>query len=437
MIDPSTDTNSKMPNKPAEAGHNGVWAYLRSVEFKLRARRAAPALLLAILTVLIFLPVIRAEANDFWGDLQTYSFLIQHIGNRGGVTSPNFLYPLLIFTISSLTGFQSINTIDVTTTTTSYVLLALVLLYMLRTEVPGMTNPASISRSAWGIFFVLSMMLLAPAAIIMFGRQEQYYLGYIAMAVYHNPNMSLERPLCLLHFFLLARFIRDPAKMKPVMLYCLMPVLIVLTALAKPSYLIALLPSTFLYCVYQVSRKQPVPLKQLFFAVFLPGLCILGWQYSFTYLHPNPDLQPAKVVWAPFFAYGLRSDELLPKFVLSVLFPVGVLSLYWTELREDKEYLFALALLIAGLVINYGFSESGRRASDLNFSWTGQITLFIFTVYSALRVIGIENLLTGVKKSANGKLSRRLTAVSLLFALHLVSGIMWYFRELTAPGYYS
>jgi len=392
-----------------------------------------------MLAALMFFPVINAAVRMRLSDFHAfYTPFVQHIGEWGMVTVPNFLYPLLVFTISWFTGSIDFDTLHVLTTTSFFVLLALVLLFIFRQEAPQVNDHSLLLRVLFEVFFVLSMILLAPVSILTFGN-EHHYFGYIGMAIYHNPNIALARPLCLLHFFLLARFLQDPRKMMPVTLYLAMPLLLAVSAIAKPNYLLALMPTIVLYCIYQVLRKQSVPWKELVFAVFLPLICILGWQYAFTYLYPNPDLHPAEIVWAPFVAYRIWADDLFIKFLLSIFFPAGVLFLYWDELRSDKTYLLALALVSFGLMINYGFSESGTRAMDMNFAWTGQITLFIFTVFSALRVIRIEKLQLGYTTSStdgaqkNVRLSNRLITVSLLFGLHLVSGIIWYYRELSTP----
>jgi hypothetical protein len=91
--------------------------------------------------------------------------------------------------------------------------------------------------------------------------------------------------------------------------------------------------------------------------------------------------------------------------------------------------LWRLAWFVFGcaLPINYLLFEGGRE-SDLNFSWTGQLAIFILFAISVRHLLHIVHLRPAVAREI------RFKAVLAVLILHVAGGITWIVYESTGPG---
>jgi hypothetical protein len=124
---------------------------------------------------------------------------------------------------------------------------------------------------------ILGLMLAAPVALL-HGADEKFYFGYVGMNVWHSPTVLAARPFALLTFAgVLAAFgVQGPLRLRQSVPIALV---VVLGALAKPSFLIALLPAALLAaaCRMFVSGK-PVHVRWLIAVVIVPAAIVLAWQ---------------------------------------------------------------------------------------------------------------------------------------------------------------
>jgi hypothetical protein len=86
-----------------------------------------------------------------------------------------------------------------------------------------------------------------------------------------------------------------------------------------------------------------------------------------------------------------------------------------------------LAFLIAAFQ-NYFLAESGARLYHWNFVWGANITLFILFVVSLMLLLELNRPLPESLKARS-----KLYALLGIFALHVMSGIVWYYYELQFP----
>src|SRR5262249_27110933 len=131
-----------------------------------------------------------------------------------------------------------------------------------------------------------------------------------------------------------------------------------LSALAKPNWLLCFLPGVVLTLVFDSGLRRRPSAWCVAGAAVLSGLSVLVWQYAFLYGHS----ETGQIIFTPqkwLSQYGSLAPV---KLMLSIAFPVSVLVLFWKELR--KSLLLALAWSTFGmsLLIAYGFSETGWRA---------------------------------------------------------------------------
>jgi CDP-diglyceride synthetase len=142
-------------------------------------------------------------------------------------------------------------------------------------------------------------------------------------------------------------------------------------------------------------------------------------------------MDASRILFAPFLVYSKMSESLLPKFLLSILFPLSILLLFRTRALRDRYYMLGLLLFLMGAIQSYFFAESGIRIFKGNFLWSGQLGLFLWFVIS-LRFV-VQQFYS---ERAEPRWSATYIALSGIFALHVVSGIIWYVLETTSPGAY-
>lgn len=374
--------------------------------------------------VIVFYPPVREAVYTTFAmsaDYRGYDPFIRHIREWGMVTRPNFLYPLLIFVIQSLTGATETLGIQLIVSLAFWGLLAAVLQRVLEFR---FGVPSDAGTYVKRLALILALMVLAPVSIVPL-RNHNLYFGYIGITVYHNANMALVRPLAVLHFWLTLRLLVRPEGLKRSTVFGWLPLLAACVTLIKPNYALAMVPALCIWIVASKIAKSPVGTREIIFGVVLPFVAVLGWQYAFTYINPNPDIEVSQTVFWPFASYRSHSLDLIPKFLLSIVFPVTLAALFGRRLWADKTYAFTWLVFFVGLFFNYGLAETGWRLSHGNFWWTGQITLFLLIITSIIALIRLNG--EGVRQW-------KIRICWAAFGLHVASGAVWYYCETVSSG---
>src|SRR5690606_10371708 len=96
--------------------------------------------------------------------------------------------------------------------------------------------------------------------------------------VYHNPTIVLLKPLALGLFLYAVGVFSAQGHFHTRGAWAAAFVLTVLCGLAKPNYLIVLLPTLGLVTVYRLLKKQPVNWP-LLLSIALPAVVLLGLQF--------------------------------------------------------------------------------------------------------------------------------------------------------------
>jgi len=99
--------------------------------------------------------------------------------------------------------------------------------------------------------------------------------------------------------------------------------------------------------------------------------------------------------------------------------------LYFQKTRQDLSFNLAWLTFIFGAFYTYFLAES-ERVTDGNFIWSGQITLFMLFVVSAVF------FLRQIYEPGKGfTFSRAAIICIVIWMLHVASGVLWYATELT------
>jgi hypothetical protein len=272
--------------------------------------------------------------------------------------------------------------------------------------------------SNWKAVIIIAGTMTATPVSVLWIIDHLMYLGYIGITSYHSPTMYLLKPFAVIQFIIAYKCFMDSALFERH--HILTAAFIsLLGTLIKPSLAICLLPAIGILAVNRILKKQYVNIQSVVFGFGVPIVLVLIWQFLITY----SNNEVSGVEFAPFAVMRGYSKYVLPKFFLSIIFPLSVLLAAFKQALTDVRMVLGWISFIIGAILSYFFMESGNRAMDGNFIWSGEITLFLLFAISTLFYIDIP---PGKKKS--------LLAVGWL--LQVLSGVVYYFYCIFNDSYY-
>ncbi len=279
------------------------------------------------------------------------------------------------------------------------------------------------NRKRLRAFFAISLTMIAPITLMTF-YDGFFYFGYITLVNFHNPTVILVRPLALLSFMLLTRSMEKQSSSKLILFHA---GLVVLSALVKPSYLVCILPAFILLSVWQLLiHHKYVDMRMLILGLLIPAGFVLAAQWSITYFTGGDE---GGISILPLEVESHFSGYLLPKFLLSIMFPLSVLVFNLHALRQNSSVKLAWLGFLFGIAQMYLLAENGNRLYDGNFRWGAQIMSFL--LFSA-SVRWIMSALRG--NAGNWKYSK--LPVTMAYLAHLLAGITYYIRSFVLKTYF-
>lgn len=268
-----------------------------------------------------------------------------------------------------------------------------------------------------------TLTLVAPIMALV-SLDGLYYFGYIGLASYHNPTVHLLRPFALVSFYFAVRSLN--ISRSPGWMVAASALVIVISALIKPNFALVILPALGLLVMLAqlrpLLRRQPVDWRMALLGFALPGCLVLAVQGIVTYADGG------SIMLSPLAVESGYSGYLLPKFFLSIIFPLVLLVAYFPRVWKNKEMALAWLVFAAGVLQSYLFAEGGDRLMHGNFRWSAQIGLFLLFAVSAHFLLH-----TPFPADRRGWARRLLVAAAYL--LHLAAGMLYYLHAFTAKGY--
>jgi hypothetical protein len=265
------------------------------------------------------------------------------------------------------------------------------------------------------LWALTAAVLVASHVFLPTVPRHNFYYGYFVPVVYHNPTQQLCKLFALWIWF---RYCRDflgggvPAWPRSVQT----GVLCALSAIAKPSFLIAFLPLSGLLALWDLVRGRWARMFRFGFGIAVPATAVLLAQ-AYSFYGPEAG---GELIFAPFAVFNAAQTRV--KLPLSLLFPLVLLAttLVRGARHEGRDapgrraaWRAVWALAAIGLFETLCLGERSRLM-DGNFAWTGQTCVFLLYVESLLLLM-----------TARVALPARALAWTA-FALHVLSGAIWY-----------
>jgi len=268
----------------------------------------------------------------------------------------------------------------------------------------------------------ITLTFVSPLMLLAF-EDGLFYNGYISLANYHNPTIHLLKPFALLSFFYALRALTgERSAWKGVLLAAF---LTGFSALIKPSYIVSILPALALAVSIRCLQRRRVDWKLLTFGFYLPGILILVAQWLAAYVYGDPG---EGMIFAPFLVVGAYSQNLLLKFLLSILFPLLALLIARRNLWTDSGLLVGWTGFLAGAAQMYLLAEGGLRVYHGNFVWSGQIMLFLLFAVTVRWLLREKFLAGGMR------LWEKIVIYGAYLA-HFAAGIAYYIHCMVSIHY--
>ena len=274
----------------------------------------------------------------------------------------------------------------------------------------------------WRIVISVSLTFLAPVMLLAL-VDGLYYYGYIGLANYHNPTIHLLKPFALLCLVLALKGLEKAKNRWWVV--AASAVLVVLSSLIKPNFILAFVPALGILSLYRLLRKQTLDLRLMIFGFALPSIAVLIWQWAITYQGGD---YANSIALAPLALESAYSNFLFPKFLLSSLFVLQGLWIFRNALIKNPILFLGWITLLIGVFQNYMLIENGPEMLSGNFRWSGQIALFLMVV------ILVRHSLRYFIADNQGKAWQKILGLGTYLA-HLGGGIIYYLYCLTSIHY--
>jgi len=369
---------------------------------------------ISLILLAIFAPVtvsMVGQGGDYVRHIE-YALLWEQEG-FWGKPLPHFLYQSLVIFFRSLFPGNSLGLAAAIVNVFSSIGLGITLyVWIYRTW--GGHTPRQRMLAATSLTVVL--MLVAPVNLLTWNMQN-LYLGYIGINSYHNPTVILLKPLALWLFLFAVRVFQNNRAGLPLVLLC--AGVAAFATITKPNYAICILPALAVYTLYSLHRRQPIDWRLLFVGIVIPITEVIIWQYFFYRYQGIGGFSIAPFQVMNLYAQG----QILPKLVLSILFPVCVLALYFKQVVQSLLLRLSWLAFAFGAFYMYFFIET-RAWQDGNFTWGGEVTLFLLFVSSVIFLI--KQFL------ASRTWTHQTTICVTALILHFISGIAFYIPNLSS-----
>ncbi|MDP2965949.1 MAG: hypothetical protein Q8N39_07955 [Pelolinea sp.] len=362
--------------------------------------------ILLLLTLAIFMPITLAEIADHdITDYSTYLDIAKDISvnpKYWSEVSSNPGWTMMVLAVRNVLSIRHWKAALIVQMANQG-LLALVLFFLAKEVSP--------ERNRWlSVALPLGIMLAAPFFLIAL-KDHRLYFGYLGINSYHNPTTIALKPYALALFFISAFALEKEKTPTFQAIICLLSV--VLSTLIKPSFIICLLPAAGIYFLVNLIRQKVFDWRTILFCIFIPSISVLAREYLGTYTAGD-----ISVIFNPFVVMKNSSDFLLIKFLLSIWFPFIVLITYWKKALEFFAIRLAWLTFFFGASYTYLLAEGGWRIFHGNFTWSGEISLFILFVVSALFFFEQMKIKPLTKKW--------ILVFIVCFLPHFISGLIYY-----------
>ena len=349
----------------------------------------------------------------FYVDFSKSVDLHLHIGiieklDQGKLVAPHFLYHLVVYGISKISHISFYDA-SCFVLASCLVLSAIVIEDMLRFFL----------KDGYSDYFLLfvSLALMFVSAIYFPLINKYPYKGIWSPNPWHNPTFLAAKPFVLLIFWWYILEITKDRGFEKRFSLIRISILLMICALIKPNFVLAFIPSSFIFCFFLPDKKIFMFSKTV--QLLLPVLAVIVFQFLFTYYYDVSGSSSIRFCFFDTWQFYARSVPLAV--IQATAFPLVILIVLLPRLSEDKALVFSWILFIVSLLIFGLLCETGVRKNHGNFAWTYMSCLNILFVYSTIVFL---RWVSDIPKNARFFQIKTFLCGSV-FLFHLLSGLYY------------
>ncbi|WP_140048995.1 hypothetical protein [Devosia lucknowensis] len=335
------------------------------------ARRIRDISLFVIVFLFFAFVFLQFMLTNSSSDLHLHIRYAEEIKSFSDIHSPHFLFQITINFIHFITGLShSLST--ATLLGICYGAMAILIAHrILRT---GMCLDASMVYGSTFLVLVASHIFAVTILV------PNFYYNYLVPITYHNPTQQLNKVFAVAIWFIYCDLALSkennwsPAKL------ALLSGLCVVSAVAKPSFLIAFLPISGVIALFDLWRRQWRRAFNYALAM-IPVTLVLVWQFGSHY----GASEKGGIIFAPFVVFPNPVQYLL-MIPMSLAFPIVVTICFWREAKHSRALQMAWSFMLLALFYTLFLAESQDIGSG-NFAWTAQTGAFLLYIESLLLVM--------------------------------------------------
>ena len=275
------------------------------------------------------------------------------------------------------------------------------------------------------ILFVTGCLMLFSAIFVPFFNY--IYLGQGSPNVWHNPTLFLVKPFAFISFFLFVYFLETKETQKSNSFILLLALLLLISVLMKPNFVIAFIPSVAIYILIKHAKKIKLYWKSTL--IFLPSVILLLMQFT------DYSKLELRTSFGFFVVWMYYSPNVPFSLLLALAFPLSVLFFRFKSFLNNN-YLILSWIFIIISILQFGLLVEIHKASgginyDGNWGWGYLIALHNLFIYNSieffrwLKLVNMESKFERIK----------VTFTSILFSLHLSSGIYYFVKIITGGSF--
>lgn len=275
--------------------------------------------------------------------------------------------------------------------------------------------------------WLLSITLNFVIAIYVPFIHKAFNAGVQEPTEWHNSTymcMKLLGIFIILLYFKIEKNYLKRISFKNYVIFCAS---LILVNSIKPNFILAFAPTMLIFLIIDFIKnyKNKTAIKNMivFGSAVLISLIVLIYQSMV--LYGSDDGSGITIGFMTLLKQYHRYPII--SLIQSAAFPVFIYSTNIKKVLKNKKYLFILILNFVALLEYLLLQETGVRALDGNFDWGYSFSLMMFFISSI-------SLLYEVKQE-NLHSKKYYILAYLIFALHFVSGIIYFIRLLLGFSY--
>jgi hypothetical protein len=396
--------------------------------------KAAYFLLLAAYTVLLFVlfrnQAYHLEYQYYGSDVDAY--ILEMLGIDSGFDFP---YPVYFMLGKFLALFSTVHMGAALSATILNSVSPAVLSYFMLKELAPLVPEKNKNRAAYegflllvtySIFFV--SMLYPPKNIYLPGMTLRN-LGVFSANPYYNQTYLAARGFAIVAFFLFAHILtyyEDHVDKKE---YIAFSVFLILATLTKPSFTFVLVSAAAVHMIVKLIMSKGKKFREFLYllATAVPTFITLIIQFGGVFGSSSHAGEGGGIGFGIGKAWSVYTGNIVLAVMLANAFPGVVMLLNLKRFKDNKIFLLAWEVMMAGFLEFLCLYEKGDRFVHCNFAW-GYIYGIFFVFVSGLMLL-IENT---VKKKQHVGL---LVFEWVVFIWHLGCGLA-FFAMLYGGGYF-